>query len=97
MGLKKKTTTEGMIKSIVLCVANRCIKNNNNISQELGLDRGAVTRYTSLLSDMGVLIPHVYKKKRVYYTLNPDIQRYLETEGSKIIKKKLEKIKEENK
>jgi hypothetical protein len=82
--VKQKTTTEGMIKSIVWCCANRNIKSVQDISTDTGLDRMAVSRYTCLLSDIGVLIPH-YKGKRVYYTVNPDIQRYLEREGCKWI------------
>ena len=74
-----KTTTEDMIKTIVFCVSNRNVKNCSDISQETGLDRIAVTRYAKLLSEIGVLVPH-YRKNRIYYTLNPDIQKYIENE-----------------
>ena len=82
---RNKTNTEGMIKAIVWCVANRNIKCVSDISHDTGLDRGGVTRYTELLSDIGVLIPY-YRRKITYYTVNPDIQRYLEKEGEKFIK-----------
>lgn len=84
-----KTTTEGMIKSMVWCLANRNIKNVSDISSDTGLDRLAVKRYVYILSEIGVFIPH-YRGERVYYTLNPDIQRYLVNESKSVIEQELE-------
>ena len=77
-----KTPISLIIRGIVYCCSNRSIKSVQNISDELQCDRIAIGKYVNLLSDIGVLIPH-YQGKRVFYTLNPDIQRYIENESNK--------------
>lgn len=88
-----KTTTEGMIKTIIWNCANFNIRKSSDIALNTGLDRGAVSRYCDLLSEIGVLIRH-YRKSWTYYTLNQDIQKFLEKEGGNFIKEMLEHSRE---